>query len=84
MYTRGNSALVDVEKYQEKSEQVFGRDFVIPRQGPAIQTTGRSEFEDGLGSGDYVSDYSNRMTAHWTENEKKRSFVFFSLFDLGK
>jgi hypothetical protein len=26
--------------------------------GPVIQATGRSEFEDGLGSGDFVSDYS--------------------------
>jgi hypothetical protein len=26
--------------------------------GPVIQATGRSEFEDGLGSGDFVSGYS--------------------------
>jgi hypothetical protein len=26
--------------------------------GPVIHATGRSEFEDGLGSGDFVSDFS--------------------------
>jgi hypothetical protein len=26
--------------------------------GPVIQAAGRSEFEDGLGSGDFVSGYS--------------------------
>jgi hypothetical protein len=26
--------------------------------GPVIQATGRSEFKDGLGSGDFVSGYS--------------------------
>jgi hypothetical protein len=26
--------------------------------GPVIQATGRSDFEDGLGSGDFVSGYS--------------------------
>jgi hypothetical protein len=30
--------------------------------GPVIQATGRSEFEDGLGSGDFVSDYSYHMS----------------------
>jgi hypothetical protein len=29
---------------------------------PVIQATGRSEFEDGLGSGDFVSDYSYHMS----------------------
>jgi hypothetical protein len=29
--------------------------------GPVIQATGRSEFEDGLGSGDFVSGYSYHM-----------------------
>jgi hypothetical protein len=29
--------------------------------GSVIQATGRSEFEDGLGSGDFVSGYSYRM-----------------------
>jgi hypothetical protein len=32
--------------------------------GPVIQPTGRSEFEDGLGSGDFVSDYSYHMSVH--------------------
>jgi hypothetical protein len=30
--------------------------------GPVIQATGRSEFEDGLGSGDFVSGYSISST----------------------
>jgi hypothetical protein len=30
--------------------------------GHVIQATGRSEFEDGLGSGDFVSDYSYHMS----------------------
>jgi hypothetical protein len=30
--------------------------------GPVIQDTGRSEFEDGLGSGDFVSGYSYHMS----------------------
>jgi hypothetical protein len=30
--------------------------------GPVIQATGRSEFEDGLGSGDFVSGYSCHMS----------------------
>jgi hypothetical protein len=29
--------------------------------GPVIQATGRSEFEDGLGLGDFVSGYSYHM-----------------------
>jgi hypothetical protein len=30
--------------------------------GPVIQATGRSEFEDGLASGDFVSGYSYHMS----------------------
>jgi hypothetical protein len=30
--------------------------------GPVIQATGRSEFVDGLGSGDFVSGYSYHMS----------------------
>jgi hypothetical protein len=30
--------------------------------GPVIQASGRSEFEDGLGSGDFVSGYSYHMS----------------------
>jgi hypothetical protein len=30
--------------------------------GPVIQATERSEFEDGLGSGDFVSGYSYHMS----------------------
>jgi hypothetical protein len=31
--------------------------------GPVIQATGMSEFEDGLGSGDFVSGYSSAYNA---------------------
>jgi hypothetical protein len=34
--------------------------------GPVIQATGRSEFEDGLGSGDFVSGYSYHMSVRTT------------------
>jgi hypothetical protein len=30
--------------------------------GPVIQATGRSEFKDGLGLGDFVSGYSYHMS----------------------
>jgi hypothetical protein len=30
----------------------------------------------------HFNDYFCDDLAHWTENEKKRSFIFFSLFDL--
>jgi hypothetical protein len=30
--------------------------------GPIIQATGRSKFEDGLGSGDFVLGYSYHMS----------------------
>jgi hypothetical protein len=30
--------------------------------GPVIQATGRSEFEDGLGSGDFVLGYTYYMS----------------------
>jgi hypothetical protein len=30
--------------------------------GPVIQATGRSEFEEGLGSGDFVSGYSYHIS----------------------
>jgi hypothetical protein len=30
--------------------------------GPLIQATGRSKFEDGLGSGDFVSGYSYHIS----------------------
>jgi hypothetical protein len=32
--------------------------------GPVIQAIGRSEFEDGLGSDDFVSDHSYHMSVH--------------------
>jgi hypothetical protein len=32
--------------------------------GPVIQATGRSEFEDGLGSGDFMAAYSYHMSDH--------------------
>jgi hypothetical protein len=31
--------------------------------GPVVQATGRSKFEDGLGSGDFVLGYSYHMIA---------------------
>jgi hypothetical protein len=33
-----------------------------PVAGPVIQATGRSEYEDGLGSGEFVLGYSYHMS----------------------
>jgi hypothetical protein len=35
--------------------------------GPVIQASGRSEFEDGLGSGDFLSGYSSHMSCLQSE-----------------
>jgi hypothetical protein len=32
--------------------------------GPVFQATGRSEFQDGLGSSDFVSGYSSHESPH--------------------
>jgi hypothetical protein len=45
--------------------------------GPVIQATGRSEFEDGLGSGDFLSGYSylrTRLSDH-TKQTKFQSHL---------
>jgi hypothetical protein len=41
--------------------------------GPAIQATGRSEFDDGLGSGDFVSGYSYHMSVRTELHDHIRS-----------
>jgi hypothetical protein len=42
--------------------------------GPVIQATGRSEFEDGLGSGDFVSGYSYHMSVRtWLSDHTKQT-----------
>jgi hypothetical protein len=41
--------------------------------GPVIQATGRSEFEDGLRSGDFVSGYSYHMSVR-TDHTKQTKF----------
>jgi hypothetical protein len=43
--------------------------------GPVIQATGRSEFEDGLGSGDFVSGYSYHMSVR-TIVESRRDIPY--------
>jgi hypothetical protein len=44
--------------------------------GPVIQATGSSEFEDGLGSGDFVSGYSYHMSVltKFTDHTKQTKF----------
>jgi hypothetical protein len=48
--------------------------------GPVIQATGRSEFEDGLGSGDFVSGYSYHMSVRTKVGVLRASHkIFLSL-----
>jgi hypothetical protein len=44
--------------------------------GPVIQATGRSEFEDGLWSGDFVSGYSYHMSVRTRLSDHKKQTKF--------
>jgi hypothetical protein len=46
--------------------------------GPVIQATGRSEFEDCLGSGDFVSGYSYHMSVCTRLSDHKKQTKFQS------
>jgi hypothetical protein len=46
--------------------------------GPVIQATGRSEFEDGLGSGDFVSGHSYHMSVHTRLSDHMKQTIFQS------
>jgi hypothetical protein len=46
--------------------------------GPVIQATVRSEFEDGLGSGDFVLGYSYHMSDHTRLPDKTKQTKFQS------
>jgi hypothetical protein len=46
--------------------------------GPVIQATGRSEFEDGLGSGDFVSGYSYHMSVQTRLSDHTKQTKFQS------
>jgi hypothetical protein len=46
--------------------------------GPVIQATGRSEFEDGLGSGDFVSGYSYYMSVRTRLSDHTKQTKFQS------
>jgi hypothetical protein len=46
--------------------------------GPVIQATGRLEFEDGLGSGDFVSGYSYHMSVHTRLSDHTKQTKFQS------
>jgi hypothetical protein len=46
--------------------------------GPVIQATGRSEFEDDLGSGDFVSGYSYHMSVRSRLSDHKKPTKFQS------
>jgi hypothetical protein len=48
--------------------------------GPVIQATGRSKFEDGLGSGDFVSGYSSYHMS--VRNKIRDSQCHFRLLDV--
>jgi hypothetical protein len=45
---------------------------------PVIQATGRLEFEDGLGSGDFVSGYSYHMSVRTRLSHHKKQTKFQS------
>jgi hypothetical protein len=47
--------------------------------GPVIQATGRSEFEDGLGSGDFVSGYSYHMSVRTRLSDHTKQTKFQNL-----
>jgi hypothetical protein len=46
--------------------------------GPVIQAAGRSEFEDGLGSGDFVSGYSYHMSVRTRLSDHTKQTKFQS------
>jgi hypothetical protein len=46
--------------------------------GPVIQATGRSEFDDGLGSGDFVSGYSYHMSVRTRLSDHTKQTKFQS------
>jgi hypothetical protein len=46
--------------------------------GPVIQATGRSEFEDGLGSGDFVLGYSYHMSVRTRLSDHTKQTKFQS------
>jgi hypothetical protein len=46
--------------------------------GPVIQATGRSEFEDGLWSGDFVSGYSYHMSVRTRLSDHTKQTKFQS------
>jgi hypothetical protein len=46
--------------------------------GPVIQATGRSEFEDGLGSDDFVSGYSYHMSVRTRLSDHTKQTKFQS------
>jgi hypothetical protein len=46
--------------------------------GPVIQATGRSEFEDGLGSGDFVSGFSYHMSVRTRLSDHTKQTKFQS------
>jgi hypothetical protein len=46
--------------------------------GPVIQATGRLEFEDGLGSGDFVSGYSYHMSVRTRLSDHTKQTKFQS------
>jgi hypothetical protein len=46
--------------------------------GPVIQAAGRSEFEDGFGSGDFVSGYSYHMSVRTRLSDHTKQTKFQS------
>jgi CRP-like cAMP-binding protein len=61
--TSGDTFYIISEGQVRVTQKVEGKQLRLGSvAGPVIQATGRSEFEDGLGSGDFVSGYSYHMS----------------------
>jgi hypothetical protein len=61
----------------------MGRSRLGSVAGPVIQATGRSEFEDGLGSGDLLSGYSYNMSVRTGLPDHKMQTKFQSQRPIG-
>jgi hypothetical protein len=66
--------------YQEEIRSLFiaKRTRLGSVAGPVIQATGRSEFKDGLGSGDFVSGYSYHMSVRTRLSDQTKQTKFQS------
>jgi hypothetical protein len=68
-----------LDKVNQYDGQIIGKILKLGSvAGPVIQATGRSEFEDGLGSGDFVSGYSYHMSVRTRLSDHTKQTKFQS------